>query len=87
MASSTITSKGQVTIPAEVRRNLGLQAGDRVLFRQVGRQVILESVNDPIDRLSGMLKHLAEGRPTVTIEEMKEAAAAGWAEEPYEPKR
>ena len=29
---STITSKGQVTIPAEVRRHLGLKAGDKITF-------------------------------------------------------
>jgi AbrB family looped-hinge helix DNA binding protein len=30
--SATITSKGQITIPVEVRRSLGLQEGDRVVF-------------------------------------------------------
>ena len=29
---STITSKGQVTIPAEVRKRLGLKTGDRIVF-------------------------------------------------------
>lgn len=29
---ATMTSKGQVTVPAEVRRRMGLQAGDRVIF-------------------------------------------------------
>lgn len=29
---STITSKGQVTIPVEVRKYLGLSTGDRVVF-------------------------------------------------------
>ncbi|MBI3977213.1 MAG: AbrB/MazE/SpoVT family DNA-binding domain-containing protein [Chloroflexi bacterium] len=29
---STITSKGQVTIPAEVRRHLGLKSGDKLSF-------------------------------------------------------
>jgi antitoxin PrlF len=29
---STITSKGQVTIPAEVRKHLDLKAGDKVVF-------------------------------------------------------
>jgi AbrB family looped-hinge helix DNA binding protein len=30
--SSTISSKGQVTVPIEVRRRLGLKEGDRVEF-------------------------------------------------------
>jgi AbrB family looped-hinge helix DNA binding protein len=32
MATATVTSKDQVTIPAEVRRSLGLKAGSRVDF-------------------------------------------------------
>lgn len=30
--TSTVTSKGQITIPAEVRQHLGLEQGDKVLF-------------------------------------------------------
>jgi AbrB family looped-hinge helix DNA binding protein len=33
MAAATITSKGQVTIPREVRAKFGLHAGDRIDFR------------------------------------------------------
>ena len=32
MPAATITSKGQVTLPAEIRRKLGLRPGDRVDF-------------------------------------------------------
>jgi len=40
--SSTISSKGQVTVPIEVRRRLGLKAGDRVdfVFEEDGRTII-----------------------------------------------
>lgn len=30
MTASTVTTKGQVTIPLDVRRRLGLDAGDRI---------------------------------------------------------
>ena len=30
--SSTISSKGQITVPQEIRKRLGLEAGDRVEF-------------------------------------------------------
>ncbi|MEA2564192.1 MAG: prlF antitoxin for toxin YhaV toxin [Acidobacteriota bacterium] len=33
MSASTLTSKGQVTIPKEVRERLGLKEGDRLVFR------------------------------------------------------
>ena len=32
MATATITSKGQITIPAKLRSELGLEAGDRIEF-------------------------------------------------------
>ena len=31
-ATAKITSKGQVTIPADVRRDLGVRSGDRIDF-------------------------------------------------------
>ena len=39
--SSTISSKGQVTVPLEVRRRLGLHEGDRVEFVNEGGRVVL----------------------------------------------
>lgn len=35
MAMARITSKGQVTIPAPVRRRLGVEEGDSILFEQL----------------------------------------------------
>ena len=32
MATAAVTSKGQITIPLEVRKKLGLKPGDRVRF-------------------------------------------------------
>jgi AbrB family looped-hinge helix DNA binding protein len=39
MKRSTITSKGQLTLPKEVRQRLGLQSGDRVVFEFEGETV------------------------------------------------
>jgi len=84
--SSALTSKGQVTIPVDIRERYGFIPGERVIFREVDGFVIIEPATAPARRLRGMLSHLAKGRPPVTIEEMKEAAAAGWAREPIEPR-
>ena len=35
MATATLTSKGQITIPADVRRSLNVQTGDRVEFVEI----------------------------------------------------
>lgn len=36
MSEATVTSKGQVTIPSDVRRSMGLAAGKRVVFTPMG---------------------------------------------------
>ena len=39
-----ITSKGQITVPRDVRRALGLRAGDRLVFESVGQEVRVRAV-------------------------------------------
>ena len=55
---STISSKGQLTVPQEIRKRLGLEAGDRVEFVvEEGRTVIRPARGDanPFERLIGIL--------------------------------
>ena len=44
---ATVTSKGQVTIPARVRKALGLSAGDRIIFRVADGTVVLRPEGHP----------------------------------------
>lgn len=77
MASAALTSKGQVTIPVEIRRKLGLKAGDRVQFvERDNGEIVLKPKNRSIMDLHGAVKWT--GKP-VTIEEMNETIAKGWA--------
>ncbi|MGA9508576.1 MAG: AbrB/MazE/SpoVT family DNA-binding domain-containing protein [Candidatus Sulfotelmatobacter sp.] len=55
---STITSKGQLTVPQEIRRRLGLQTGDRVEFVvEEDRTVIrpVRSEDNPFEKFMGIL--------------------------------
>ena len=57
MSMSNVTQKGQVTIPAEMRKALGLKAGSKVRFKRQGRKVSLEPVEEPaVESLFGALK-------------------------------
>ncbi len=60
MTTATLTSKGQITIPADVRRALNVQTGDRVEFVQVepGRFELVAATRS-VRELKGML-----GKPT-----------------------
>lgn len=56
--SSTISSKGQLTVPQEIRKRLGLEPGDRVEFVvEEGRTVIrpLRSDADRFEKYIGIL--------------------------------
>ena len=77
MPEATVTSKGQITIPAQVRRDLGLTAGSRVNFVQMdnGAYEIIAKTGS-VKSLKGRIRPL--GRP-VTIEEMNEAIAEGFS--------
>ncbi len=77
MASAALTSKGQITIPVEIRKKLGIKAGDRVRFiERKNGEISLKPENRSIMDLHGVVKW--KGKP-VTIEEMNETIAKGWA--------
>ena len=56
---SKITSKGQTTIPAEIRERLGLQTGDRIAFIEMEGGVLILPRNRPASALFGSLSEFA----------------------------
>ena len=73
MTTATLTSKGQITIPADVRHDLKVDAGDRVEFIQIapGRYEFLAATQN-VTELKGMF-----GKPmkTVSIDAMNKTIA------------
>ncbi|HEX6099380.1 MAG TPA: type II toxin-antitoxin system PrlF family antitoxin [Thermoanaerobaculia bacterium] len=71
MPTATVTSKGQITLPKEVREVLRVDTGDLVDFviNDQG-QVTVHSVSGDVRRLRGMLKR--PGQRPVSVEEMNE---------------
>lgn len=55
--SSTISSKGQVTVPQEIRTRLGLETGDRVEFVIEGERTVIQpsrSGSNPFEKYRGI---------------------------------
>lgn len=75
MATATMTSKGQITIPKEIRDAVGLEAGHRVSFR-VRENGVVEMVPENVDLMSlcGIIKPAVRG---VTLKDMEEAIRKG----------
>ncbi len=78
MSIATITSKGQVTIPKEIRDRFGLREGDRLEFiaEDDGTIRLRRKTVDLLDVI-GFIK---PGRHA-TLDEMQEAIARGWSGE------
>lgn len=81
MDSVSVSSKGQVVIPSEVRQRLGIKAGSRLEISEVGGELRLR----PLSRL-GKTASIAKGRgmagykgPRVSIDEMNRAIGAAVA--------
>ena len=74
MTAATLTSKGQITIPASVRAALGLGTGDRVEFIEVetGRFELMASTQS-VTALKGLVR---KPKSRVSIEAMNAAIAA-----------
>lgn len=74
--TSNVTSKGQVTVPVDIRRELGIKPGGKVRFVRKGKQIVLQAVEEqPISSLFGIVK-VRKGRhvPDVdqALEEMRQ---------------
>jgi antitoxin PrlF len=75
MLNATITSKGQITIPVEIRRALKLSAGDKIGFEEIqpGEFALKSVETTSASALKGMF---GTARKRVSIAQMNAAIAA-----------
>lgn len=82
MASLAVTVKGQVTLKRDLLQHLGIEPGERIEFEKLpGGELRIRAA-----RLTGTIDgflHALDGKvklkKPLTIEEMNDIAAAGWA--------
>ncbi len=73
MTTATITSKGQVTIPKDVRTRLGIGTGDRVEFVEVQDGIFqIVAATQNVQALKGIVP---KPKKPVTIEDMNQAVS------------
>lgn len=79
MSIATMTSKGQITVPKDVRELLGLQPGSKVMFVNLGGgHIRVVARTGKIQDLFGIAHR--PGQRALTIEEINEGIAEGGAE-------
>ena len=82
MNAVTITAKGQVKLRKELLRHLGVHPGDKISFDKLpGGEIKIRAIrpSGKIEDFFGSLKR--EGQRPISIEEMNEVIAQGWAGE------
>ena len=73
MIIARVTSKGQVTIPKEVRERLGVHPGEDVGFEEKDDLLVIRKVvtKSPFDKWVGKLKHLKGHRSDDLVKEAR----------------
>ncbi len=78
MEEATITSKGQVTIPKDIRQRYGLTEGKKIAFiPENGEIILLPIYKDPIARMIKMREQLKFTQRE--IEEMIKDSKKSWS--------
>ena len=70
MPYATLTSKGQITVPKEVRNRFQLQTGDRLEFVWIGEELRIRPASKKVSEVFG--KYHRKGQPTLSTEQMNE---------------
>lgn len=77
---STVTSKGQITIPVEIRRSLNIEPGDRVIVEEREGGVFLRTPESVVEQTAGILNAFVPARPFTPRDE-REAFGQALAED------
>ena len=75
---TVMTRKGQITVPIEIRRALGLHQGDKVALTIDDGQVRLSRARSVVEQTAGAFK---SSQPTLSAEELREIAEQVIAED------
>jgi bifunctional DNA-binding transcriptional regulator/antitoxin component of YhaV-PrlF toxin-antitoxin module len=80
MSTLKVTSKGQLTLRKDLLEHLGVRAGERVSVEKLPNGRIEVKATRPAGKISDAFDFLKrKGGPTLSIEEMNDIIADGWA--------
>lgn len=81
MSTLTVTAKGQITLRKEMLKHLGVQPGDKITVDALPDGQVVVKAARQTGQISDIFDLLKRGDgPTLSIEEINEIAARGWAD-------
>jgi bifunctional DNA-binding transcriptional regulator/antitoxin component of YhaV-PrlF toxin-antitoxin module len=82
MISLAVTMKGQVTLKRDLLHHLGIKPGERIELNKLPSGELRVKAARPMGTIDNFIgRHAGKVKKAMTIEEMNEIAAAGWANE------
>jgi bifunctional DNA-binding transcriptional regulator/antitoxin component of YhaV-PrlF toxin-antitoxin module len=80
MTTLTVTARGQVTFRKDVLQHLGVRPGEKIELQKLPDGRVTLKAARPAGTIDGFVGLLAgKSKKVATIEEIDDAAAAGWA--------
>jgi bifunctional DNA-binding transcriptional regulator/antitoxin component of YhaV-PrlF toxin-antitoxin module len=80
MSTLTVTAKGQVTLRKDLLKHLGVHPGEKIVVDKLPNGRIAMKAAQPSGKISDVFNLLKnEDGPHLSIEEIGEIAARGWA--------
>jgi AbrB family looped-hinge helix DNA binding protein len=80
MSTLTITAKGQITLRKDLLKHLGVHPGEKIIVDKLPDGRIEVKAAPPTGKISDVFNLLKkEDGPSLSIEEIDEIAARGWA--------
>jgi AbrB family looped-hinge helix DNA binding protein len=80
MSTLTVTAKGQVTLRKDLLKHLGVRPGEKIAVEKLPDGRIEVRAVRPTGNIADVFNFLKrDDGPSLSIEEMKEVAARGWA--------
>lgn len=82
MTSLTVTMKGQVTLKRELLQHLGIKPGERIALEKLPGGELRVRAQRPAGTISSFIgRHAGKMKKPLTVDEINEIAASGWAGE------
>lgn len=73
MITAKVTSKGQITLPKQIREKLGVRSGEEVCFEEKDNLLVISKVvaKSPFDKWVGALRNLKGQRSDDLLREVR----------------
>jgi AbrB family looped-hinge helix DNA binding protein len=64
-----VTESGRVSLPAEIRKAVGLDHGGDVVFELDGKEIRIRTVDEVVDQAQALTRHLLKSRSGASVDD------------------